>query len=66
MEMCKNCEYFSRQNWYPDGELQSGGYCGVLLNYLKLENNCLFYVEKLYIQDNFGCKFWSLKKGDIS
>lgn len=54
---CKTCSNFERGKWHKTlgGDYQTGGYCTLLLEILKLENSGLAFIKKLYIQDTFGC-----------
>lgn len=60
---CKTCKHFERGKWHkcidPEESDQFGGHCKLLLEMLKLQNSSLIYIEKIYIQDTFGCSMHS-------
>jgi hypothetical protein len=57
MIKCKECEFFKRGKWHElqGGRPQLSGTCNILLKTLKIDNSRLFGIEKITIQDTFGC-----------
>ena len=55
MSKCNDCKHFVRQPWFPDMEPQHGGTCELLLAVLKMNNSSLVFVERLYVNEAFGC-----------
>jgi len=61
MKKCKTCEHFQRDKWHksidPKEEEQLGGHCEILLKMLQMTNSKLCWLERLHIQESFGCVF---------
>jgi len=69
MIKCKECKYFERGKWHkavdPDEGPQMGGHCERLLKVLQLDNSKLIWLDKLYIQDGFGCVLGRKKGSEL-
>jgi len=67
MIKCKDCKYFEQGKWHkvidPDESPQHGGYCEKLLKVLQITNSKLVWLDKLYIQEEFGCVIGKRKEG---
>ena len=55
MKTCKNCAWFKRAHWWPDGTDQLGGSCEMLARILRITNSDLRLLESLHVQESFSC-----------
>ena len=62
---CKHCIHFQRGKWDKsidsDESEQLGGHCKVLLEVLSITNSNLWSMEKLHVQESFGCSLFKEK-----
>ena len=57
MIKCKDCIYFKRGKWPKEwgGDDQMCGTCELLLKILKMNNGKMCFIDRIVIQESFGC-----------